>query len=114
MIGNDFAALFARCPQIERIYFNGAAAERCFRLGVLPSLPGFALPSVRLPSTSPAHAGQSFEQKLAAWRNVLGAPPPGRGGPATHRLRANKPSRMETTTITDSRKLSRGRRRSPG
>lgn len=68
MIGNDFAALFARCPQIERIFFNGAAAERCFRLGVLPSLPGFALPSVRLPSTSPAHAGQSFEQKLAAWR----------------------------------------------
>ena len=25
---------------------------------------------VRLPSTSPAHAGRSFEQKLAAWRAV--------------------------------------------
>ena len=33
MIGNDFAALFARCPQIERIYFNGAAAEAMLPAG---------------------------------------------------------------------------------
>ena len=71
MIANDLAGLFARCPQIRRVYFNGAAAERCFRVGVLPVLPGFALPSTRLPSTSPAHAGQSFAQKLAAWRAVM-------------------------------------------
>lgn len=71
MIGNDFAALFARCPQIRSVYFNGAAAERCFRRGVLPTLPDFALPTLRLPSTSPAHAGQSFAQKLAAWRAVM-------------------------------------------
>jgi hypothetical protein len=28
---------------------------------------------VRLPSTSPAHAGRSFEEKLAAWRAVAAA-----------------------------------------
>jgi G:T/U-mismatch repair DNA glycosylase len=27
----------------------------------------------RLPSTSPAHAGRSFEEKLAAWRAVARA-----------------------------------------
>ena len=71
MIANDFAGLFARCPHIDHVYFNGAAAERCFRLGVLPALAGFDLPCTRLPSTSPAHAGRSFEQKLAAWRAVM-------------------------------------------
>ena len=71
MIANDFAGLFARCPPIDHVYFNGAAAERCFRLGVLPALAGFDLPCTRLPSTSPAHAGRSFEQKLAAWRAVM-------------------------------------------
>ena len=113
---NAIPALLARHPELERIVFNGAPAEALFRRHVAKKCGArlAALELVRLPSTSPAHAARTFAQKLAAWRNVLGAPPPGRGGPATHRLRANKPSRMETTTITDSRKLSRGGRRSPG
>ncbi len=71
MVGNDFSGLFARCPQIGHIYCNGAAAERCFRRVVLPALAGPALPLTRLPSTSPAHAGRSFAQKLADWRVVV-------------------------------------------
>jgi len=34
-------------------------------------LAALGLPTMRLPSTSPAHAGWSFERKLAAWREAL-------------------------------------------
>ena len=34
----------------------------------------------RLPSTSPAHAGRTFDEKLAAWRAVARAAEEGRGG----------------------------------
>ena len=70
---NDFAGLFRRCPGIERIVFNGQKAEALFRRRVLPELQG-ALDEVeliRLPSTSPAHAAMSFEQKKDAWEKAL-------------------------------------------
>jgi hypoxanthine-DNA glycosylase len=69
---NDFAAFFRRHRQIERVYFNGGTAESLFRRHVLNSL-GERSDSVqftRLPSTSPAHAGRSFAQKLAVWKVV--------------------------------------------
>lgn len=58
---------------IQRIYFNGAKAEQAFRRHVLPSLDhrGGAMSGCRLPSTSPAHAARSLEQKLAAWRAIV-------------------------------------------
>lgn len=67
---NDFAALFERCPGIGCIAFNGATAEREFRRRVLPGLAERldAVQRLRLPSTSPAHAGLSFAAKLDAWR----------------------------------------------
>ena len=68
---NDFAGFFAGHPNIERVYFNGAAAESSFRRHVLPGLPGFALPLIRLPSTSPAHAALSYGEKLAAWSHLV-------------------------------------------
>jgi len=37
---------------------------------VAPSLPDLGLLLVRLPSTSPAHAGLSLQQKIDAWRAV--------------------------------------------
>ncbi len=75
---NDFVALFAACPQIRHVFFNGGAAEAAFRrhvrlpAGLTESLPGGQrrLRLVRLPSTSPAHAARSFEAKLAAWQVV--------------------------------------------
>ncbi len=67
---NDFATFFARHPQVRRVYFNGATAELCYRRRVLPLLPDGPRLYQRLPSTSPAHAGRSYEEKLAAWRVI--------------------------------------------
>ncbi len=70
---NDLAALLERCPGIERIGFNGAAAEAAFRRHVLPRLTPqqTAIERVRLPSTSPAHAAMSRLAKIDAWRTAL-------------------------------------------
>jgi TDG/mug DNA glycosylase family protein len=72
---NDFASLFARCRSIELICFNGAKAAELYRRRVLPGLDAAsaAIASCRLPSTSPAHAGMSYEQKLDRWRIVAGS-----------------------------------------
>ena len=68
---NDFATFFARHPRVRRVYFNGTTAEQCYRRRVLPLLPADPRVYERLPSTSPAHAALSFEEKLAAWRVVM-------------------------------------------
>jgi double-stranded uracil-DNA glycosylase len=66
---NDFPSFLAAHPGIGRVFFNGGMAEQSFRRLVLPHLPSVP-PLHRLPSTSPAHAARSFEQKLAEWRVV--------------------------------------------
>lgn len=71
MIPNDFATFFARHPKLRRVYFNGSTAEQIYRRRVLPLLPAGSLVYERLPSTSPAHAALSYEEKLAAWRTVM-------------------------------------------
>lgn len=67
---NDFAGFFAAHPRVRRVGFNGAFAEMTFRRRVLGD--GIHLPEglelVRLPSTSPANASQSWPVKLSAWR----------------------------------------------
>ncbi|CAN5868200.1 DNA-deoxyinosine glycosylase [soil metagenome] len=64
MVANDFAALFNAHQGIERVYFNGAAAEANYRRLVTVEA---SVVYRRLPSTSPAHT-MSFAAKLAAWR----------------------------------------------
>lgn len=67
---NDLAGLFARWPRIDRVVFNGQKAEAAFRRHVAATLSGEVvdrLTLVRAPSTSPAYASLSFEEKLAAW-----------------------------------------------
>ena len=73
VVPNDFAGFYRRHPLIRRVFFNGARAESLYRRHVLPCLqePAATLPLQRLPSTSPAHAGMSLEQKAAAWRAIL-------------------------------------------
>lgn len=67
-MANDFSAFFADHPRIRRVCFNGATAQQMFRRHVLPTLPTGGVPKmVRLPSTSPAHAGMRVEQKVAEW-----------------------------------------------
>ena len=65
MVANDFGTLFDAYPTIERVYFNGAAAEKNF--GGWPRESALQVP--RLPSTSPAQT-MRYEEKLAAWRVV--------------------------------------------
>jgi hypoxanthine-DNA glycosylase len=69
-VANDFRAFFRAHPRIDTVCFNGAKAEASYRRHVLPGIAaGFRY--VRLPSTSPAHAGLSYARKLAAWRAIL-------------------------------------------
>ena len=70
---NDFAAFFGQHPRIRRVFFNGAKAEEVYRRHVLPELaePARSLALRRLPSTSPANAGMSLEQKREAWSIIL-------------------------------------------
>jgi TDG/mug DNA glycosylase family protein len=70
---NDFQQFYRRHPRIVLVCFNGTMAERCYRTHVLPSLSEPLIPSLRLPSTSPAHASRTFEQKLAAWSAAIGS-----------------------------------------
>ena len=66
MVPNDFASFFASHPGVRRVLFNGAAAETNYlRLVGAPTVP-----SVRLPSTSPAQT-MRFADKLAVWRREL-------------------------------------------
>jgi hypoxanthine-DNA glycosylase len=67
---NDFAWLFDAYPTIERVVFNGAAAEKNFNRLVRV---GPDLQYQRLPSTSPAQT-MRYEDKLSAWREGITAP----------------------------------------
>ena len=68
---NDFAAFFRSHPHIRRVFFNGRKAGELYRRLVLPRLPEFAgLVYDDLPSTSPAHAGMSFAEKLDRWTRI--------------------------------------------
>jgi len=68
---NDFASFFALHPHISQVFFNGSKAEQSFSKFVRDkqSLP--PLMFCRLPSTSPAHAGMRYEDKLQAWRAAI-------------------------------------------
>lgn len=68
---NDFASFFAQHPQITQVFFNGSKAEQCFRKFVQEKQVLPPLQFHRLPSTSPAHAGMRYEDKLQAWRAVI-------------------------------------------
>lgn len=72
---NDFPGFYAAHPGIVRVCCNGTTSAELYRRRVLPSLaPDWqARAPLRLPSTSPAHAAMSFEQKLARWREMLAA-----------------------------------------
>lgn len=71
IITNDLPAFLARHPAITHVFFNGATAERCFRVHVQPALESGALQLQRLPSTSPAHAAMDYRRKLKAWKAIL-------------------------------------------
>jgi TDG/mug DNA glycosylase family protein len=74
IVVNDFSQFFATHRELRLICFNGNTAAGLFRRKVRPGLgPEWAAIEAHvLPSTSPAHAGLRFEQKLERWAAVLG------------------------------------------
>ena len=69
---NDFEAFYRTHPQIRRVYFNGRKAEELYGRFVLPGLSAefAAVRHVSMPSTSPAHAGMPFAEKLERWKEI--------------------------------------------
>ena len=59
---NDLVALIDTLPALRGVAFNGGAAAK---LGA--RLIGDRVPTLALPSSSPAHAARSFAQKAQAW-----------------------------------------------
>ncbi len=92
-VANDLGGFMRDHPSIGTIFFNGAAAERLFRVRCAPGFADGAVRLARLPSTSPANASISFALKLAAWQAVRAAaerrtppqsPPPSHVSPPGH------------------------------
>jgi hypoxanthine-DNA glycosylase len=73
IVPNDFARLYRRYPRIELVCFNGATAAALYQRLVMPTLneSARAVRTVILPSTSPAHAGMPYAQKLARWAALI-------------------------------------------
>ena len=70
---NDFHLFFTKHTGITKVCFNGAKAESVYAKYVLPVIKeqfGY-LQYVRLPSTSPAHAAMTLEQKIEAWKKEI-------------------------------------------
>lgn len=64
---NDFAFLCKACPHLQRVCFNGKTSGK-----LEPAFAARGYETVVLPSSSPANAQFSFEQKLALWRGIAG------------------------------------------
>lgn len=67
-LANDFALLRARCPQLHTVGFNGQTSGK-----FAPQFAAAGFRTVVLPSSSPAHASLSFEQKRSAWLGLAEA-----------------------------------------
>lgn len=63
---NDFERLRQLAPALRRVGFNGGTSGR-----FAPQFAAAGYETVVLPSSSPAHAARSFEQKLELWRALL-------------------------------------------
>jgi len=70
---NDFKAFFSAHPRIKYICFNGQSASKIYTKLVKPQLLKDNFSYIVLPSTSPAHAGMRYEEKLARWRRAIEA-----------------------------------------
>jgi TDG/mug DNA glycosylase family protein len=72
---NDLPRFFRQHRSIRRVYFNGSKAADIYRRRILPDVELQApyLAHARLPSTSPAMASLTLDQKLAAWSALKSA-----------------------------------------
>lgn len=70
---NDFRGLFADCPALRLIGFNGKTAARLFRQNreAMQAVADRGLELADLPSTSPAHAAMRVDEKCRQWSEVI-------------------------------------------
>jgi TDG/mug DNA glycosylase family protein len=70
---NDFEKLLLKYKTVRAVFFNGGAAEKLYKKHVLKLAVnvGNDLVYHRLPSSSPAYAAMSFEEKLKHWQKIL-------------------------------------------
>ncbi len=69
---NDFESLLQQFPLLKTIAFNGQAAEKLFKKEVLKKQSlSKELVFITLPSTSPAYAAITFEDKRLLWQEKL-------------------------------------------
>jgi len=73
IIENDFFSFFSRHPDIISIFFNGHRAEQEYCKRVLPKLSEtkHKIMHDRLPSTSPAMARLSLDDKILEWSRII-------------------------------------------
>lgn len=64
---NNFPELFAQYPKIHTLLFNGQAARLHFKRAFGDA----GKHCLTLPSTSPAHAALSYNEKLRQWRQAF-------------------------------------------
>lgn len=67
-VANDLAGFFRKHPTLRLVALNGTAASQIYHR--FAEVPG--LPSVTLPSTSPANEGVPFPEKVRKWQVIAG------------------------------------------
>ncbi len=70
VVCNDFKVFIKKHTQLKLIAFNGKTAEQLFKKHVLPDL-NLTVPTVSLPSSSPAMAMLTRQQKTTTWQQQL-------------------------------------------
>ena len=72
-VENDLLSFYAEFPTIKYVFFNGTKAETEYTKCVLPAVRSERPDLIykKLPSTSPAMAGLTKEQKLSRWSALL-------------------------------------------
>lgn len=63
---NEFDVLKHECPNLKRVCFNGKTSGK-----FAPEFAHAGFETLVLPSSSPANAQFSFEEKLAVWKNII-------------------------------------------
>lgn len=73
---NDFDTFLCRYPGVRRICFNGRKAADMFerKQALTDQVRAAGIEFVSLPSTSPAFASMSFDEKLRRWATVIDTP----------------------------------------
>ena len=67
---NDFNLFLSKHKKIKTIFFNGGEAEKLFKKYIIKDLNKKEIQCFKLPSTSPAYAAMSFDEKRLRWEII--------------------------------------------